>query len=442
MRLVASSPQLRVGSLVPARWRAASAADRARWAETAFFVGALLLGAFLRFVWLPDMEYKGDERWTFDRTQRIPGVDPWPALGMPSSVGLLNPGLSLWVFVVLAGVFRAHDPVALARAVVTCNLAAFALLFVFTQRAFQGLERRAWHWGLALAAVSPTAIALERKIWPPCAFPLFCAFFLVGWLRRDRRWGGALWGFTGALLGQVQMSGFFYAAGFVLWEAALGRTRIPRRRARWLPWMCGSIVGALPLCPWLLYLRKQHDYAPSHDFGPALALRAFRNWFSDTLGLGLDYSLGNEYWAFLRSPLVWTRDLFPTLYLQGLAFALGLYVIGCALAALRRAVRPPRALRTQSETAFTLGAAFFAFGILLNFVVVVVQRQYTEVTFPLEWVGVAYLALKHVAPSRRVLVALWAVQLCLSVAFLAYIHDNHGAPGGDYGVAYRWQHLG
>jgi hypothetical protein len=72
----------------------------------------------------------------------------------------------------------------------------------------------------------------------------------------------------------------------------------------------------------------------------------------------------------------------------------------------------------------------------------VVQRQYTEVTFPLEWVGVAYLTLRHVVPARRVLATLWAVQLCLSLAFLTYIHQNHGAPGGDYGLAYRWQHIG
>jgi hypothetical protein len=428
------------------RWREASRAERARLAETAFVLGALALGAFLRFAWLPDMEYKGDERWTFERTQHIPGADGWPALGMPSSVGLLNPGMSLWFFVVLAKVFRAHDPVALTRAVIACNLAAFLILFVLARRVFRGTEQRAWLWGLALAAVNPTAIALERKIWPPCVFPLFCAFFLVGWVRRDRRWGGALWGFAGALLGQVQMSGFFYAAGFVFWEATIGRTRVGRAPTRWVAWLLGSIAGAIPLWPWLAYLLTQHDYTRSHDLAPALALRAFRNWFSDTLGLGLDYHLGNDYWDFLRSPLVWTQDLFPTLYLQGLAFALGLYIVGCTLAGLwrarRRGMGPIRAIREQSETAFTVGAAFFAFGILLNFVVIVVQRQYTEVTFPLEWIGIAYLTLKYVAPSRRVLAALWVVQLCISLAFLTYIHENHGAPGGDYGLAYRWQHLG
>jgi hypothetical protein len=430
----------------PRRWRSASSEERARFIEAAFILGALVLGAILRLAWLSDMEYKGDERWTFERTQRIPGLEPWPPLGMASSVGLLNPGLSLWFFVVLAKLARAHDPVALARAVVACNLAAFAILFAVALRAFRGLERRAWLWGLALAAVNPTAIALERKIWPPCVFPLFCAFFLVGWLRRDRRWGGALWGFIGALLGQVQMSGFFYAASFVLWEATLGRCRVPRVKTRWIAWFAGSCLGTVPLLPWLAYLRVQHDYAPTHDFGPALALRGFRNWISDMLGLGLDYPLGSEYWDFLRSPLVWTRDLFPALYLQGAAFALGAYVLACALASLGKtrgltgALR--HAIRSQSETAFTVGAAFFGFGVLLNFVVIVVQRQYTEVTFPLEWVCAAYLTLKHVTPRRRILATLLAVQLCLSLAFLIYIHENHGAPGGDYGLAYRWQHLG
>lgn len=408
-----------------------------------FFIASLVLGAWLRFAWLSDMEYKGDERWTFDRTQHIPGQAAWPAFGMPSSVGLLNPGLSVWAFVALARLFAVHDPVGLARTVVVCNVAAFAIVFVLVCRVVAAGERESWFWGLAVAAVNPTALVLERKIWPPCLFPIFCAAFLAGWLRRDRWWGAAWWGLIGAALGQIQMSGFFWAAAFALWELSLGRLRGGRPPTKWLAWMAGSAGGAVPLVPWLRYLVGQHGYGSAYDWRAVLTFRVFRNWFSDTLGLGLDYNLGRDYWDFLRYPLFWTEDFYPALFLQGVAFTIGATVLSCSVWALWRARGSWRhllsRLRSSSETAFTCGAALLGFGTLLTFTVVVIRRQYTEVTFPIEWVTLAYLALAHAPFPRRLLAVLWVAELALSLAFLGYIHQHHGAVGGDYGRAYRWQ---
>src|SRR5262249_35454053 len=55
----------------------------------------LALGVVLRLLWVSDMEYKREEAWAFERTQR---AEPFPLVGMPNSVGVPHPGLSLWVF--------------------------------------------------------------------------------------------------------------------------------------------------------------------------------------------------------------------------------------------------------------------------------------------------------------------------------------------------------
>jgi hypothetical protein len=40
---------------------------------------------------------------------------------------------------------------------------------------------------------------------------------------------------------------------------------------------------------------------------------------------------------------------------------------------------------------------------------------------------------------RWALVGLWGCQLILSIGYLGYIHVNHGAKTGDYGVGYQYQ---
>jgi hypothetical protein len=419
-------------------------ADRSRGRLLLFVVASLVIGALLRFGWLGDMEYKGDERWTFDRSQRIPALEAWPTFGMPSSVGLLNPGLSVWVFVVLAKLFRADDPVALARTVVVCNVAAFVVLFFVVQRAVPDRERDPWLWGIALAAVNPIAMVLERKIWPPCVFPIFCVLFLAGWLRRDRWWGAAVWGLVGAALGQIQMSGFFWAAAFVAWELAFGRLRAPRPKTKWWAWVAGSAVGSIPLAPWVRYLVSKHGYGTPYDWGTVLELRVFRYWLSDTFGLGLDYHLGRDYKDFLRYAPFGPASFCPALYLQALSVVVGAVILASVALALWRALRSTRTawlegLRRIDETAFTCTAAFVGFGLLLNFLVVLIHPQYTEVTFPLEWVALASVALAYAPLPRRLLAILWVSQLALSLTFLSYIHVHGGAIHGDYGRAYQAQ---
>ncbi len=141
---------------------------------------ALVAGAGLRLIWPADIEYKADEAWTFEHSRQADL--PW--LGMPSSVDIPNPGMSLWVFIGLQRLSGAEDPPALARAVQCINIAALVLLVVFAFWYVPRSEREPWLWAAALVAVNPLAVLFHRKIWPPCVLPLLTLLMLYGWWYR------------------------------------------------------------------------------------------------------------------------------------------------------------------------------------------------------------------------------------------------------------------
>ena len=150
---------------------------------------AVLLGCCLRLAWPLEIEYKADEAFMFERSQHVGTSEPWPALGMPSGAGgVRNPALSIWFFAGLAKITGATTPIGLARAVQVLNCAALGALALFALR-FAGDERRAWLWALNLAALSPTGILVQRKIWAQSVLPLLCVLMLMAWWRRRTFWG-------------------------------------------------------------------------------------------------------------------------------------------------------------------------------------------------------------------------------------------------------------
>ena len=87
-------------------------------------LAAVAIGAALRLVWLRDMEWKQDETWTYEHSRQVQHWSDLSWTGMPASVGVPNPGMSLWVFVALTKLFAVQDPTGLARAVQICNIGA------------------------------------------------------------------------------------------------------------------------------------------------------------------------------------------------------------------------------------------------------------------------------------------------------------------------------
>jgi hypothetical protein len=414
---------------------AAGARRGAAWPWAVGLAAALALGGLLRLVWVEDIEFKADEEWTFRRTQEVLRGRPIPWLGMPSSAGPLNPGLSVWVFVAMARLTGCEEPTALARGVQGLGIAALLCLPLFAFALVGAREREAWLWAAVLAAVNPTAVLLERKIWPPSVLPLCTLLMLAGWWRRERWWGAFLWGGVGACLGQVHMSGFFFAAGFALWAALFDR-----RRVAWTGWLLGSGLAALPLLPWLAYLVSEYRGPPGGaPWVHLLEMKFWVRWAKQPLGFGLEYALRDDYAEFLSYPLFRGRPTYLVWLAEQALLAVGVVLSARLILRLWRGRRqwPVLLSGKESPTAFTLGAAFWGFGLLLTVSGVYVQRHYLEVASPLAFVWLARLALPSAggrpALGRGLLLTLCLAQALLTASFLDYIHSHHGSRNGDYG---------
>ncbi len=405
---------------------------------------AVAIGAALRLVWLRDMEWKQDETWTYEHSRQVQHWSDLSWTGMPASVGVPNPGMSLWVFVALTKLFAVQDPTGLARAVQICNIGALVFLVWFACRLAPPEEREAWLWAAALVAVNPLAVLLQRKIWPPSVLPLLTMLVLCGWQQRSRWWGAFLWGLVAVCMGQIHMSGFFLAAGFALWALLFDR-----RGVAWFGWLAGNALGALPMLPWLGALAAAHGtHALTHD-NPihALECKFWMRWVQEPFGLGIDYTLEDQFRDFLTYPHVWGRPTYLVAVLHGvllLAAVVLLVRLARSLWAGRRELGR-RFTGKDSPSAFTQNAALWGFGLLLTASCCSLHRHYMAVLFPLEFLWLARLALgRHGAPpsaarrGRVWLGVLWAAQLLISIQFLQYIHVQQRIHG-EYGATYASQ---
>ena len=143
----------------------------------------LIIGSLLRLVWPSDMEWKADEIWMFENSRATAaGALPWPMVGMRSSVGLMNPGMSIWLFILIA--YLAKTPVAMVMVVQVLNVLALWGLYYFMVVRIPEEKREPWLWGLILVSVSPLPILFSRKIWACDLLPVFSLLVLIGhWCR-------------------------------------------------------------------------------------------------------------------------------------------------------------------------------------------------------------------------------------------------------------------
>jgi 4-amino-4-deoxy-L-arabinose transferase-like glycosyltransferase len=416
---------------------------RKHWAVLGLVL-ALLAGAGLRLIWPEDIEYKADEAWTFAHSR---DADlPW--LGMPSSVDIPNPGMSLWVFVLLQRLSGAADPPALARAVQLTNIAALVLLVCFAFRCVPRGEREAWLWAAALVAVNPLVVLFHRKIWPPCVLPLLTLAMLYGWWQRRRRGPAFVWGLVGVCLGQIHMAGFFFAAGFVLWALLFDRPW--RERVAWRSWLLGSILGTLPMLPWMVHLFT-HPSARSdnpHRWVHACEMKFWIRWFTESFGLGVNYTFGPYFREFMGYPFVGGHPTYLVGLLHWLLGGLALVLLARAAVVLwrRRERWREQCIGRDSPSAFTQNAALWGFGLLLTLSSFSIHRHYMIVLFPLEFLWVARLALaseqeqtRSLRLGRVLLLSLWCAQFLVSANMLAYIHARQNFAGAEYGIPYGAQ---
>ncbi len=411
------------------------------------FLGlAFIAGIILRVIYVNDMEYKEDEEYNFTQTQLIGTSKPWPWYGIPSGVYLVNPGMSIWAFTVLAKLFGIHQPTSLATAVQLFALLGMSLIIPFAYRFVQKEDRKTWLWAFALAMVNPFLVLYQRKLWPEPFLPFFTMLTLMGWWTRNKRLGAWTWGMMGAWLGQIHMSGFFFSGALFLW------TLIFRpKQTRWLFWFLGSAFGALPLIPWCIYV-LQHPVKETMTAGwnEMIQLKYWAFWFTDPLGLHLGNPLGllrgSSNWTqisdFVRYPIVAGRSTYIVGLAHLVAAVAAIRIASSALFAFFRSARR-KSLESLSDTAFVLTSTLLGCGILMTATGVVIRRYYMAVTFPLEFICLVRMAYSGSESGRGhawakwTLVALWIAELIMSAGFVNYIHVNQGSVYGDYGPAYH-----
>ena len=432
-------------STLACSWRDPERRGSHTWLWAVALVAAILTGAAFRLVFVDDIEYKGDERWTYCHAKDIASGLSFPMLGMPSSAGIRNPGMSIWVFAALAKIYPPGDARDLARAVQILNIAAIVLLLVFVWRVVPREEREPWLWAAALVSLNPIAVLFHRKIWPPCVLPLFSLLFLTAWWHRGRQVWAFVWGLVGACLGQIHMAGFFFTAAFAGWAFLFDR-----RGVAWRGWFLGTCLGAAPLIPWLSYVAngKGPQEIEATDWQHLPDGKYWMRWVTEPFGVSVEYTLGDDFEDYLGWPVVYGQPTY-------LVAVLHVMMVGIGAVLLARALRwlwanRARALELwtgkSSATAFTQGAALWGLGILLTASTVPVTRHYLIILFPLTFVWVARIALvpcgERVSAfkfARGALLTLCVVQALITASFLGYVHANQRMIHGEYWIPFAAQ---
>ncbi len=386
----------------------------------AIILAIVVAGGVLRLAAPHEFEFKADEARMVDlvRDARTTGDLPW--LGMATSQGVRNPGMSVWPFVALSYVFGA-DAFGLTQSVRVLSVLALIAAAAFAWWRLRGDDQRIWLAGVLLAAVNPIEIVLLRKLWAQSILPIFALLMLWLWMDRKRSWRHAAGlGAAAAVIAQIHPSGMFVVAALLagaLWDR-------DRRQVHW----AAAVLGFLALA-WPLYFWVEHVIEMATGAAPGGALpMSPKTWLlnvvsfryvhlllSNVAGVAMRHSLGSHFAAFVAHPVVFVAHV--ALIVMTL-FALGRWL-------LRRCPMPVNELKPL------LVWGLLGTGILMTAAGVFVQRHYYLGLFPLPYVAFA-LVLRG-GKSWMPVYVVAALQLVVSAAFLIFIHTNGGAPGAEFG---------
>ena len=273
---------------------------------------------------------------------------------------------------------------------------------------------------------------------------------LYGWWYRQRRGPAFLWGLIGVCLGQIHMAGFFFAGGFALWAFLFDRPW--RERVAWPSWLLGSVLGSLPMIPWLVHLLTHPSGRPidPHRWVHSFEMKFWIRWFTESFGLGVDYTFETYFAEFKSYPLLLGRPthLVGLLHWVVVGVAAVLLVRAAALLWRERGRWRERWIGRDSPSAFTQNAALWGFGLLLTLSSFSIHRHYMIVLFPLEFLWVARLALagdgeptRSLRAGRIILLSLCIAQFLISANMLGYIHAKQNFADVEYGVPYGAQRV-
>lgn len=405
-------------------------------------ISALLLGAVFRFAFPTDIEWDSDVDYMVERVRAVGVTESFPLLGMPSAVQVQNPGMSVWIFLLLGKLSGAKDAVRLSQAVQFLNWLALGLLAFFALKVVKREERDTWIWATVLACVNPLAILYHRKVWAQSVLPFFCVLYLWAWWKKKSPVGAFFLAFMGLCLAQIHMSGFFFTFGTIAWAFLF-----QRKSLHWKGWIAGAIAGFLPMIPWVHYfLSNRPKGALIYHLSEVLQFKFWVFWITNPLGLHLGNVLGvykgDTLWKqlgdFFAEP--WMGDT-PT-YLVGILHALILLTgIFAFLKWLVKGIRKKAEISTETvraEDAWTWG-----YGTALTLSSICIRRYYMLITFPIEWAFLVRCWKESFGKkSGRFLFALFIAQIFISTQVLLFLHKNGGARDGAYGPSYSAQKAG
>jgi len=383
------------------------------------------------------MEWKSDEQYMYNTAQEVAKTGHWHAVGMESGGGIVNPGLSMALFSAMA--YFVQTPTGMDEIVQWTNVISILCFLGFIILKIEKEQRDIWLWGLTLASVSPLAVLFSRKIWEQDMLPIFC--FLVIWSNayRNKSWGVFLWGLFGALIGQIHMSGFFYATGLAIFTIIYDyRNKHP---FKWGYWLTGSAIGSIGLIPWIMYILS-HPQGNNFSVSHILQFNFYIYWFLDSHGLNTMYSLRKNIWDFIKEPYIGNQATYLVAILHIALACAGLYTATRIWGYLKRIVTYIKQKQlfnkltlNLTSTNFYLLSILLGLGIMMTFSGIIVCQHYLIVAFPFTYIFMAKI-FQH---KKRLLIGIIFAQLLLTVSFLVYIHRHDGAKDADYGMTYQSQ---
>lgn len=385
-------------------------------------------GALLRLLYPVDIAWGRDQEWTLSHAVTDWNLTNWPWLGMESSTGLANPGLSLWIFkpLVLLGL---TTPITLSQGVVWVNLLTLAGLgaWAIWRYSEEPVERDTWLFAGAMVAVNPLYVFLSRTVWAQAMAPPIALLLWIGFLHRRKPWGSILWGLASAALGQVHMVGF--ALALAVWLCAARN----RSLGAWKFFWAGAALSAWPLWFWLRAVPAGQS-VPAYSLLQRLPGRVWAWWLASESGWGVRY-LDTNFWGvpfkeFLAWPLLGSYPTYGMLLcLAGLTALLAwpfLVWLKNFLSAPSQPARwMPLCFSELSDTAILLRSAVFYFGILATLTPTVVFAHYFITLFPAGslWISRMWL-LNHPQTGRRALWLMLALQFALSLVTAFFVHHH------------------
>lgn len=392
------------------------------------YILIIILGFILRLSFLNHMEWKYDQAWMFYSSLENANSFTFPWIGMKSGGGISNPGVSVWVFTLLGFIFK--TPIKMALGVAFLNIFAILGFLFFGLKRDSHLEKNLILKTSALWSVAPLAFVFSRSIWAQDILAPFVIIFILSAYYRKKTYAASLWGFFGALLGQIHMPGFFYAFGFFIFLFFKDFKRGEIKH--YGPWLLGSFLGALLLLPWLNYLLEMPKIVKSADpnnsgvieFKHIFKFRFYTYSILDAFGIHLKYSIGKAFKDFLKFP--------SGLYLSGF---LHVFLSLTGVMGLVFFIKKRREIKwTPFDEIW--GASLIGGGLVLTLIGLKMHPHYIICALPFSY----YLAIRLLETLKPWVTPTFIVaQLFVTTLFLTYVVINDGVPEQEYGKSYQSQ---